>query len=92
MKNLCQHNNSDRSLCRNCGMTTGGDNIEEEILERFEDEIRNSVTVLREESMEIERIPRSDLKMTDIVIEFRYSETYREELGHNDELRRNLGL
>ena len=92
IKNLCQHNNSDRSLCRSCDQMTGNDRIEEEIIERFNEEIRQSVVVLREEGMELERIPSSELKTTDIVVEFRFSETFRSEMSTNERIRRNLGL
>ena len=92
IKGACQHNNSDRSLCTNCGTTTGGDQIEEEIIDRFNEEVRQSVCVLREEGTEIERIPINELIGTDIVIEFRYNELYRSEAESNPTIRRNLGL
>ena len=92
IKELCQHNNSDRTVCQNCGTITGNDRIEEEIIERFNEEIRNSVVILREENMELERIPTNELRMTDIVVEFQYSEAFRDEMNDNQSIRRRLGL
>ena len=92
LKERCQHNTTRSGYCRNCGEEYRTREPTDEPLERFLEALSDTILVLRNESMNLERIPRENLTDSDIQVELEYSEAFMFEMENNELLRLRLGI
>lgn len=92
MKTECQHNSSRSERCRNCGIMTGRRSTEEPVITRWTETTKDTILVLRNESLDLVRIRESDLIETDIEVELEYGDTFLLEVKDNEEMRSRIGL
>ena len=92
MKEKCQHNTSRYGFCQNCGVENRNNEPTDEPLNRYIEALGETILVLRDESMNLERIQPEDLQASDIQVELEYSEAFMLELENNESLRERLGI
>ena len=91
-KDECQHNSASYGICNKCGRVMRDDPIINEPIRRWIGSLEETILVLREESLNLERILPNDLLDTDIQVDLEYSNSLMLETSNNEDLRNRLGI
>ena len=91
-KSECQHNTAAYGICNKCGNVRREEMAINEPIDRWIGSQEETILVLRDESLNLERITPLDLRENDIQVDLEYSNSLMIEIADNENLRNRLGI